>query len=345
MTNEAETESGSRLRRTPSLLLLTEEEPLRECDSVALASLQHVGKAYKITRELTQDFVDCSTLVSQAHWIGGGVQTPFIAETQRLAANGTPLALKDILPGDLLFAYASKHASPDGKHNHVAMYVGPDEYGTDWVIESRPGSGVLFSPLRSVSMAGGIRRFCPHPTERFASGAWQATAKQVPKLGRLGARLTARYTQHTRHRGLDVYVPDSSEVVSPVDGLVVSTSGVSPQAVSVDVMSADGRILTKLAPLARTTCVSKGEKVRQGERLGQVSVHDVAAACNRVPANQRVHQARLHWELWMARANLVSSAPDLEPPSGFPRGSFMAQNPVYWIKMGVVRSPFDSDCP
>lgn len=89
------------------------DENERECDAVARAALEHLGKRYRITRELRNGLIDCSTVVSQAHWIGAAVRVPFIAESQRNAANATAVeSIADVLPGDVLVAYPSVAASP-----------------------------------------------------------------------------------------------------------------------------------------------------------------------------------------------------------------------------------------
>ena len=86
--------------------------------------------------------MDCSTLISQCMWIGAGAGVPFVAETQRLAYNAIRVAPEDRLPGDVLVRYRSRNDSPDGRHNHVAMFIGEDTGGQPWLIESRSPYGV-----------------------------------------------------------------------------------------------------------------------------------------------------------------------------------------------------------
>ena len=192
-----------------------------ECMTVVSCAGEFAGSSYRITRELVTGLIDCSTLVSQCVWIGAGAATPFVAETQRLAYNALSIPAENRLPGDVLVRYPSRAQSPDGRHNHVALFVGEDQSDRAWLIESRAPVGVRARPVDEEDAEGGIRRFLPNPTRVFP-GQQEALglARAVPKLGRLGARLTAGGFDPPRHRGVDIYFHGLPVLVSPVNGTV-----------------------------------------------------------------------------------------------------------------------------
>jgi hypothetical protein len=312
----------------------------RECVSVALAALRHVGKSYLITRELHEDYIDCSTIVSQAHWEGAAVQTPFIAETQRVAPSAIAVAtLDEIMPGDIFVAYPSREASPGGRHNHVAMFLCGDPYGEAWAIEARETTGTVILGLEKISHVGGIRRFCPNPDKTFERGAWRDLALRVPKLGRLGARLTANYLGSRRHTGTDVHAPLGSVVASPTDGEIVSIVRRSGVGISVEIGSASGGISMLLAPIAPSADISVGQRVSAGDTLGRLDGVRKYLGCNAIPGRRNLRP--LHWELWSDRDLGYPVTPGLSPAmrmvSAHPRSS--AYSPIYAVKIGTLRSP------
>lgn len=324
--------------QTPDLEVLREMEP-RECAAVAVAATAHVGKGYRITRELSPDTVDCSTLVSQAHWLGAAIQTPFIAESQRLAQNGKDVEGEEIIPGDCLYAYASRESSPGGKHNHVAMYVGEDSAGHHWAIESADPVGVRFVPLESVRREGGIRRFCPSPQSRFGLGQWDRLASSVPKLGRLGARLTSRHASTTRHPGTDIYVDHETSVRSPLAGHVVALRPLGRGEFAVTIGRGDGMVtvLAPVLPLQATV----GEYVDGGSVIGRLGTVK-SPHCNAIPGFGG--RARLHWELWAIKSEQPSPSPGLCPDQGLGAGvgkSQLALSPIYMVKSGALEPPVD----
>jgi hypothetical protein len=320
--------------------------PVRECDSVARAALEHLGKNYRITRELIDGFIDCSTIVSQAHWIGGGVRVPFIAESQRKAVNGTRVdSLAEMLPGDVLVAYPSTHAAPGGRHNHVALFLGTDPDGQAWAIEAREGSVASVIPLECAHSDGGIRRFCPNPKMAFHPGAWSMLARRVPKLGRLGARLTSQYTERgQRHAGTDIYAPHGSTVCSPVSGWVEALYSYSGVPSGLSILSMDQRVLVVLKPVAVYHHITEGAEVVTGQSIGNLVEPVSVGGCNRIPRWR--DQAFLHLEIWSTES--LGGPPALDvPPSMLTRGlgakaKFLACNSLYAIKLGKLRSPIDS---
>lgn len=332
---------------TPELALFYSKAH-SECESVAHAATRHLGKSYRITRELSETTIDCSTLVSQSHWIGAGVQTPFVAESQRLAVNGLQVGWDELVPGDCIYAYRDRQSSPGGRHNHVALYVGTDRTGEPWAVESLDPSGVHFLPLERVRDAGGIRRFCPNPQILYPPGEWTALAERVPKLGRLGARLTSRGASRTRHSGTDVYLPNRTRVVSPFDGEVVGVFPVRGRPTLLLLANQEG-LWTLMAPLELEP-LNPGERVTRGQLVGRL-VTDRPMACNAIPLQG---PAKLHWEIWTESPAATGPAPGLAFEMGpIPKlgrnAPRVALNPIYLVKIGIVGSPVESiekaQCP
>jgi cell wall-associated NlpC family hydrolase len=312
---------------------------LRECDAVALAALEHLGKAYRITRELHPGLIDCSTVVSQAHWTGAGIQTPFIAESQRRARNASTVEMDDLLPGDAIYAYRSREESPGGRHNHVGLFLGDDEDGKAWVIESREETGAVLTELSGVQSGGGIRRFCIEPHRVFPNGDWPELVRRVPKLSRLGSRLTANYGSGRRHRGIDVYVEINWPVISPITGTVIEIRKVSGSLGSfVGIWSRKLSCYSVLGPLSTAVNIRRGADISQGDLLGGPVHASAPAGCNTVP--NAPGAVRLHWELWAPEKFGVSPASDL-PSYDLPRrsrttGDVVAHNSLYAMKRGDI---------
>jgi hypothetical protein len=336
MISEGAGSLGCGLPRFPHL----EDQEQRECDAVARRALDHIGKSYKITRELWPGLIDCSTLVSQSHWSGAAIQTPFIAETQRRASNAQVIESVDLLPGDAIYSYPSKEESPGGRHNHVALFLGGDQHGTPWVIESREEEGVILGRLDEVKFGGGIRRFCIEPLRRFPKGMWSQLVPRVPKLGRLGARLTASYTGTSRrHRGIDVYVEHDWPVVSPTNGMIVTCFKTSSSSGSfIGVWSSRHKLCSLVGPVEITTGLRVGQEVEAGRVIGSPASGAGPGGCNTIPRPPGT--VRLHWELWASPGFGVSPASDLKCewlPRGLDHGpALVAHNAIYALKRGDI---------
>jgi hypothetical protein len=311
-----------------------------ECVSVARSALKHVGKKYLITRELLPDVIDCSTIISQAHWEGAAVQTPFIAESQRIAPSGTFVAGSgEILPGDSLIEYPSRHLAPGGRHNHVAMFLCGDPAGEAWAIEAREAKGVEIVDFREVRSDGGIKRFCPNPNTSFKHGSWQALAIAVPKLGRLGARLTARYTDSVRHAGTDVYAIPGTAVVAPISGVVADMQIRNGLPISAEIYSPARGMSTLLAPVVPLSGIHVGQEVAVGDVVGMLDGSRKWIGCNAIPARRGL--CFLHWELW-SKADLgYPAAQGIEPSrsAGWTADQATPYNPIYAVKVGVIAPP------
>lgn len=313
---------------------------MRECVSVAYAAFEHLGKSYRIARELQPGFVDCSTIVSQSYWIGAAILTPFVAENQRLYANAVAINKgDDLLPGDAIYAYPNLAETPGGRHNHVVLFIGEDHRGIPWVIESTERSGATLAELSSVRLDGGIRRFSPDPLRVFKTGDWSSLARRVPKLGRLGCRLTAQYGAFRRHRGTDIYVEPGWAVVSPLRGTIVALlkQGISSQSF-VGIWSAEKKACSLVGPVRIVANIRIGTEVDSGQLLGGLEKFTASARCNAIP--QPPGTLRVHWELWGLTPGTVTSVSQLRCdwlPRQVPRGEeFRAQNPLYELKCGNV---------
>jgi hypothetical protein len=311
----------------------------RECDAVARCALEHVGKSYRITRELWPGLIDCSTLVSQSHWVGAAIQTPFIAETQRRASNAMIVEPADLLPGDAIYSYPSKDEAPGGRHNHVALFLGNDQEERPWAIESREETGVALIRLQDVKFGGGIRRFCIEPLRRFPPGMWSRLVPRVPKLGRLGARLTASYLGARRHSGIDLYVEADWLVVSPLSGTIMTVFKTSPFSGSfIGIWSSRHGACTLLGPVDISAGLRVGQEVQAGRVLGSPVHGPGPGGCNTIPSPPGA--VRLHWELWAQVGFGVSPASDLTCawlPRRFDHGTaLVAQNAMYALKRGDV---------
>lgn len=317
-----------------------EKADLLECEAVVYDSFTHLGKSYRITRELQAGLIDCSTLVSQSHWTGAAVQMPFIAETQRTAVNGYFVDRSDLSPGDCIYAYPTKDEAPGGRHNHVVLFIGADETGKLWAIESRPESGVALVELSSVSFRGGIKRFCPEPMRSFGRGHWTDLATRVPKLGRLGARLTSRYhcSSVSRHAGTDIYGAVGSIVLSPFAGVVSRLQTLPSGDKMVHQWSESDSLFSVLGPLASTERLKVGARIERGEILGRAVGGASPTGCNASPNYPR--SQRLHWELWTPERLGQSPAPGLADTIRLPPTSngeaLVAQNAVYQVKRDTV---------
>jgi len=132
-----------------------------EHDRICRAAGRFLGFTYQQHEELTKvKEIDCSTLVSQAHWEGALIGVPFTAEGQRSASTGIVVPDIDaVQPGDVLVRYPYLDATPDKTWNHVGMFLGQQPTGERWLIESKGGVGVHLARLEEFDPRGGIRRF------------------------------------------------------------------------------------------------------------------------------------------------------------------------------------------
>lgn len=312
--------------------------PQSECMMTVAAACRFAGWRYKITRELSEGWIDCSTLVSQSLWMGAAVAAPFIAETQRLAYSGSTVAAGEWLPGDVLVRYPSREESPDGRHNHVGLYLGNDTGGTAWVMESREPTGVRTLPLYDEAALGGARRFLPNPTRVFADQqAALRLAAATPKLGRIGARLGVTRVHPHAHRGVDVYFDGPVEVLAPIAGSVHRRGDGS---VHVRGEGEDEVVVLRGLEMAHGT-----RDVERGAVLGQ-STGGRRDTCNDVPGLG--HAFGLHVEYWSAGSPGYHEERSVTA-TGYTPGTtaLCAYNPLYAMKLGLIGLPVreqDTSC-
>lgn len=317
--------------------------PLSEASMVLKSAAEFSGWKYRITRELIPGWVDCSTLVSQAHWNGAGIGIPFVAETQRRAYSATTIRSNQRAPSDVLVRYPSKEMAPDGRHNHVVLYLGRHPQLGEWVIESAPhANGVQVRPLQDVDMIGGVRRFLPFP-RRFTFPAQEVAlklARSVPKLGRIGARLTSGLTTPRRHAGIDLYAEDAFAVLAPVGGSIVRKAFRGQRHMG------EVRITHPSEDLAVTlrgldwSSLRESNAIEVSDVIGICRRHS-AGICNSIPALRGY--PKLHLEMWSRQRLPFSEERGLAPPdrrNDFP--TVKPFNPIYAIKLGVIGSPIRS---
>ena len=245
----------------------------------------------------------------------------------------------ELLPGDSLIEYPEKKMAPGGRHNHVAMFLGGDPWGQAWAIEAREASGAQIVDFRTLRSDGGIKRFCPNPAISFESGHWSALAAAVPKLGRLGARLIARYDNRERHAGTDIYTTPGSAVLAPIGGVVTDMQIRGGSPISAEIYSETRKISTLLAPIAAEHAIVVGREVEAGEVIGRLDGSRRWIGCNAIPALRGLRA--LHWELWSGADLGYPEAQGIEPGRSavWPAGQATPYNPVYAVKVGVVGTP------
>lgn len=192
------------------------------------SSLQFLGNPYLRTEELAVNTVDCSTLTSQSYWEGAQIGIPFIAQSQRDAADGEEVNIENILPGDIVVKFPTLKDSPDQTYNHVGLILGSSKTGQVYVIESNSRDGCVISTLEEFNPAGGFRRYIKNEnitTDDSLHTEFNSVAKHVPKLSRLGARQYQKeQPARIQHKGIDIYVEAGSTVYAPIDGVITLTT-------------------------------------------------------------------------------------------------------------------------
>lgn len=317
-------------------------EHVPEGVAVAREALLRIGDVYGVRRELSPGVLDCSTLVSQSMWVGAGVRTPFRAEMQRTDPLARAVNWTALTYGDLAFRYESAADSPGGSHNHVAMYVGTDRAGDRWCVESSETRGVILTPLEPGLHQGGFRRFCPRPDVSFPTRNWQPIARSVPKLGRLGCRLTAATpTHHRLHLGTDIVIKQTAPIVAPVSGVITRIMQGSGTGCFLEIESPCPSLSVQVMGPIAGLCRIVGDAVARGEFLG-ISSADYVHGCNVL---RHLGHSRLHWESWgLERCGGLGHFDLRFSNRGTAIGQrdrreLLAQNPVYLVKRGLLHNP------
>jgi hypothetical protein len=316
-----------------------------ECMTVLARAGGFAGWSYRITREQRHGLIDCSSLVSQSTWFGAALGTPFVAETQRIAYNAThidPTAVDDWLPGDVLVRHPSSDEAPGGRHNHVALFAGRDAGGRPWLVESLESSGVRAVSVDDGATGGGVRRFLRNPEVAFPSTREALRlARAVPKLGRLGARLTAKLTDPPRHHGVDVYFDSPVLVSAPISGslMIEPLRAGAPHMQRVTVVSRCDAVV--MQPLTLSGSIHQMTEIASGEPIG-VLARTPYAGCNTLPLLR--NHARLHLEYWSSTALGYANERGLEPPQTISSAAadMHAFNALYAMKLGIIGSPIQS---
>lgn len=308
-----------------------------EHNAVCTAAVQFLGLPYHQGEELElATGIDCSTLVSQSYWEGAILRVPFTAEGQRLAPHAAIVDdVAHLQPADVLVRYASREASSDGRGNHVGLFLGWDQNGDGWLIESRGGVGVKLTELSDFPIEGGIRRFIAE--QRTESGEAVSAARRiaalVPKLGRLGAKqYTLDQVQRIPHRGLDAYVASGTPVRASVAGRLRSYMDEVEGHSGVEIESPNMTI--RLAPTVPEPGMI-GADVRAGELIGIVGVQSAASRI-RYASAAVWGDTHLHIE---AECHSQPGTPVGETVQIDGR---LFMNHLYASKVGLVGLPFDA---
>ena len=251
--------------------------PGTEQYEVCMVALGYLGYSYERNEELVSGTViDCSTLTSQALWLGAAIGIPFVADNQRTAASGkTILSLGEMIPGDVVIKYPSlEEALPEKKWNHVGLYLGRDNQGCQWLIESASKTGACLSRVMDFNPQGGIKRFTLS-REVFDSPqakAVLALTRLVPKFGRLGVRQYCKFGERRVHNGIDLYVSIGTPVYASIEGTVcLYTQADGEQLVGIEINSPDTGFLISylhMGDIQKDT----GNLVKEGDLLGFVSL-------------------------------------------------------------------------
>lgn len=302
-------------------------------------AMSYLGLPYEMTEELTDSTIDCSTLTSQSHWEGAAITIPFIAESQRVADSGRTVArIEDALPGDIFIRYQSVSRSPDGKFNHVGLFLGHDETGTGWVIEARGGKGVILTPSSEFPPEGGIKRYLPLDMRSYdspSSIAALALASRVPKLGRPGARQYLRNSDERRiHRGVDIYVQPGTPAYAPISGFVKGYICELENARGFTITSEDNPFLTVSVLHIEGEGNILSSVVDAGERIGLV----VEPKSDIVRYVDGITQSSTH--LHLEAATVGGQLGELEPYLTLDGICFY--NPLLLIKLGKLTLPLES---
>lgn len=226
--------------------------------------------------------------------------------------------------------YPSREESPDGRRNHVGLYLGNDTDGTAWVKESREPTSVRTLPLYDEAALGGVRRFLPKPTHVFANQqAALRLAAATPKLGRIGARLGVTRTYPHAHRGVDVYFDGPVEVLAPITGSVHRHEDGS--------VHVRGEGEDEVVVLSGLETAHSARDVERGAVLGR-SAGGRRDVCNDVPALG--HAFGLHIEYWSARSPGYHEERSVTVTGYTPGATAVrAYNPIYAIKLGLIGLP------
>jgi hypothetical protein len=301
-------------------------EPFEICNF----ALECLGLPYLRTEELAAASIDCSTLTSQAHWIGAAIGIPFIAETQRTASSGTPINASDSRSGDIWIRYPTTEASPDGLFNHVGLFMGRSSRGEPWIVESRGSEGVRLTRAEEFAPNGGIKRYWQSErafnTELVA--AIRKVCSTVPKLGRLGARQYTIDGRRMQHLGIDIYCPVGTEICASSAGKISIVTNDVEKSVGITIDGPEDANL-RVTYFNIEPSTENRTFVNLGQRIGRVVTSDVRSLIRYTGPDRNAH---LHFE--------VDGASDIKQASSqLCVGDRRFFNGLYLAKLGVLRLP------
>ena len=309
-----------------------------ECLRVAIEACAFLGRPYLQVYELSEYTVDCSTLSSQAHWLGAAQQIPFIAENQRTARASLIVTLDEVLPGDVLVKYPDLRATPDGLHNHVALVLGQDRRGEIWVVESSSAGADSLVPAREFDPSGGVRRFCENPLCAFESLAATnalALANRVSKQGRLGALRNPRRPSHRfRLPGIDIPVVEGTPILSPIAGML-------------SIVESDEGRWVEIADNRGWVCrIGNCEPSRHGRYPMSVGAGQFIGQA-KMNMNLPWHETScLYWEMGSATAVAFGTGKNRIIRSNYEvRQGLKCYNPLYMAKLALVQLPVLCSAP
>ncbi len=305
--------------------------PGTEQYEICRRSLDFLGFSYKQSEELEASaVVDCSTLTSQSHWEGALIGIPFVADNQRRAVSGEIIVSVDkMIPGDVLVKYPSLDASPDKTWNHVGLYLGRDNGGEQWLIESTSKTGVRLAKVAAFDAQGGIKRFSLTTGVFSTDLAINALtlASLVPKFGRLGVRQYFKSgSERPVHKGVDIYTQSGTSVFATVGGKVRVFHDELEDTDSVEIIS--DTFTVRYRPL--DISVSDGMAVQVGDLIGCVTNPSANSNIQYSPTID--HQSHLHLEVEIDSATHV--------PTEVIIGGKRYANHLYLSKIGVLPLPF-----
>jgi len=194
-------------------------------------------------------------------------------------------------------------------------------------------------PVDGGAAAGGVRRFLPNPMAVFPAQTHALElARGVPKLGRLGSRLTSGLIEPRRHHGVDIYFRRPPQIIAPFGGSIeVETDRRDRDVGAIVLASPQGDEFMLMRPLYAPR--RSGGEVGAGERIGSLASAP-CFGCNMIPAIRDF--PHLHLEYWSARELGYFAERALALPAGLrldKGNALQSHNALYAMKLGLIGLP------
>ena len=148
------------LRLAPCPLLMSLQPNPKALQAVRYAHLA-LGKPYVYGGTSYKTGVDCSGLIYVAYGLGAHVNIPRTSETQWQDTSFRPVAMKDVIPGDLVFGNKGEQIA--GLPGHVILAIG----GGQAICAQHTGTNVTIMPI----------------TDAFSAGAIMGAKRPLPAVG------------------------------------------------------------------------------------------------------------------------------------------------------------------